>query len=64
MISKPDAQGKFKSVCYVIGAVSVGNPGMENDYATEYVCIASKGLSAACVCQKLCCSYENLFGVV
>ena len=53
-----------KSICYVIGAVSVGNPGMENDYVETSISIASCGLSAACVCAKLCCAYEQHWGVV
>ena len=45
----------LKSIAYVIGAVSVGNPGMENDLGIDdSICIASQGLSAACVCSKLC----------
>lgn len=32
----------FKSICYVIGAVSIGNPGMENDLGIDdSICIAS-----------------------
>jgi hypothetical protein len=31
----------FKSICYVIGAVSTGNPGMENNYVTESIKISS-----------------------
>lgn len=54
----------YKSVCYVIGAVSTGNPGMENNIVTESIKISSQSLSAACVCQKLCCSYERLWGVI
>ena len=30
--SPKDSEQWSKPVCYVIGAVSVGNPGMENDY--------------------------------
>ena len=56
---------QFKSICYVIGAVSVGNPGMENDLGVdESICIASCGLSAACVCSKVCEAYENHWGVI
>ena len=53
-----------KPICFVIGAVSVGNPGMENDYVQESICIASQGLSAACVCHKLCRAYEKHWNVV
>ena len=55
----------FKSICYVIGAVSVGNPGMENDFEIdESICIASQGLSAACVCSKVCMAYEQHWGIL
>ena len=54
-----------KSIAYVIGAVSVGNPGMENDLGIDdSICIASMGLSAAAVCSKLCRAYEEHWGVV
>lgn len=56
---------QFKSIAFVIGAVSVGNPGMENDLnVDELICIASTGLSAACVCSKVCKAYEEHWGVV
>ena len=56
---------QFKSIAFVIGAVSVGNPGMENDLSVDQsICIASQGLSAACVCSKVCQAYENHWGVV
>ena len=42
----------------------MGNPGMENDYVSESICIASCGLSAACVCSKLCAAYEEHWGVI
>ena len=33
---------QFKSIAFVIGAVSVGNPGMENDLSVDQsICIAS-----------------------
>ena len=55
----------FKPVCYVIWAVSVGNPGIENGLGIDAaICIASLGLSAACVCHKLCSAYEELWNVV
>ena len=56
--------GTPKSIAFVIGAVSVGNPGMENDYVDSCISIASCGLSAACVCAKVCCAYEQLWGVI
>lgn len=63
--SPSETPEKFKSIAFVIGAVSVGNPGMENDLdVDESICIASTGLSAACVCSKVCQSYEQHWGVV
>ena len=53
-----------KSIAFVVGAVSVGNPGMENDYVETSISIASCGLSAACVCTKICYAYEQHWGVV
>ena len=32
MLSPKGTEDWSKPICYVIGAVSVGNPGMENDY--------------------------------
>ena len=56
---------QFKSIAFVIGAVSVGNPGMENDLNVDAaVSIASTGLSAACVCSKVCQAYEDHWGVI
>eukprot|EP00351_Strombidinopsis_sp_SopsisLIS2011_P003263 CAMPEP_0116883094 /NCGR_PEP_ID=MMETSP0463-20121206/15538_1 /TAXON_ID=181622 /ORGANISM="Strombidinopsis sp, Strain SopsisLIS2011" /LENGTH=57 /DNA_ID=CAMNT_0004537359 /DNA_START=565 /DNA_END=734 /DNA_ORIENTATION=- len=37
-----------KPFAFVIGAVSIGNPGMENELVEESICISSKSLSAAC----------------
>ena len=53
-----------KPLVFVIGAVSVGNPGMENDLVTENISISQKGLSAANVCGKLCTAMEKLWGIV
>ena len=53
-----------KSIAFVIGAVSVGDPALDNDYVQESICIASCGLSAACVCAKLCSAYEEHWGIV
>jgi rRNA small subunit pseudouridine methyltransferase Nep1 len=55
---------RYKSICYVIGAVSVGNPGQENEFVTDSVCIASQGLSAACICAKITNAYEEHWQVV
>ena len=56
--AKELSPGAPKSIAFVVGAVSVGNPGMENDYVESSISIASCGLSAACVCTKICYAYE------
>ena len=54
-----------KPFVFVIGAVSVGNPGMENDLVSgENISISKHGLSAACVCGKMCTALEKLWRVV
>jgi rRNA small subunit pseudouridine methyltransferase Nep1 len=53
-----------KPLVFVIGAVSVGNPGQEADYINECVSISSYGLSAACVCSKVCFAFEDLWKVL
>ena len=57
---------KKKPLVFVIGAVSVGNPGMENDLGLEQenISISKHGLSAACVCGKVCVAMEKLWGVL
>ena len=57
---------KKKPLVFVIGAVSVGNPGMENDLGLEQenISISKFGLSAACVCGKICHAMEKLWEVV
>ena len=53
-----------KPVVFVIGAVSVGNPGMENEIVDESICISSYALSAACVCSKICFAFEDYWKVL
>ena len=57
-----------KPLVFVIGAVSVGNPGMDNDIVKENggenISISKHGLSAACVCGKICGAMEKLWRVV
>ena len=53
-----------KPLVFVIGAVSIGNPGMENDLVQESISISPHGLSAACVCGKLCYAMEKLWKVL
>ena len=52
-----------KPLVFVIGAVSVGNPGMENELVTENISISQHGLSAACVCGKICTAMQKLWNV-
>jgi rRNA small subunit pseudouridine methyltransferase Nep1 len=53
-----------KPIVFSIGAVSVGNPGMENDYVDECICVSNYPLSAACVCSKVCTYFEDLWKVM
>jgi rRNA small subunit pseudouridine methyltransferase Nep1 len=53
-----------KPLVFVIGAVSVGNPGMENDLVEESISISEHGLSAACVCGKITTAMEKLWEVL
>ena len=53
-----------KPFVFVIGAVSIGNPGMENELAHSNISISEHGLSAACVCGKICTAMEKLWMVV
>jgi rRNA small subunit pseudouridine methyltransferase Nep1 len=53
-----------KPFVFVIGAVSTGNPGMENDLVTENISISKHGLSAAVVCGKICTAMEKLWRIV
>jgi len=53
-----------KPVVFSIGAVSIGNSGMENDYVDESICISNYSLSAACVCSKLCDAFEDLWKIL
>lgn len=53
-----------KPLCFVIGAVSVGNPGMENELVTRSISISKHGLTAANVCGKLVVAMEKLWKIV
>lgn len=53
-----------KPIVFVIGAVSTGNPGMENDYVDECICVSNYSLSAACVCSKVCTYFEDHWKVL
>ena len=53
-----------KPFVFVIGAVSVGNPGMENELVQENISISDNGLTAACVCGKITTAMEKLWRVV
>lgn len=53
-----------KPIVFVIGAVSVGNPAMENDYVDESICVSNYSLSAACVCSKVTTYFEDMWKVL
>ena len=53
-----------KPLVFVIGSVSVGNPGMEADYVDECISISNYSLSGACVCSKVCFAFEQLWKVL
>mmetsp|Transcript_23709 Transcript_23709/g.18128 ORF Transcript_23709/g.18128 Transcript_23709/m.18128 type:complete len:114 (+) Transcript_23709:451-792(+) len=59
-----EAADSKKPIVFVIGAVSVGNPGMEADYINECICISNYSLSAACVCSKVCFALEDAWKVL
>ncbi len=58
---------------FVVGAVSVGHPGIYNIYVIsianhlefidDSISISNYGLSAACVCSKLTEAFEEKWGV-
>ena len=57
---------KKKPLVFVIGAVSIGNPGMDNDLGLdqENISISKHGLSAACVCGKVTYAMERYWGIL
>jgi rRNA small subunit pseudouridine methyltransferase Nep1 len=54
-------------ITFVIGAVAHCDPVTESNFGEEYVeqkvSISGHGLSASCVCSKICHEFEHLFGV-
>ena len=65
ILSPKGTDKETKPIAFVIGAVSVGNPGMENDIVGDTsICISNTGLSAACVCAKICTAYEEHWGII
>ncbi len=52
-----------KPVLFSVGAVSHGNPGMENDYVTDSICISKFSLSASVALSKICNAYESLWNI-
>jgi rRNA small subunit pseudouridine methyltransferase Nep1 len=52
-----------KPILFSVGAVSHGNPGMENDYVTDSICISKFSLSASVALSKLCNAFENHWNV-
>ncbi|CAD7945265.1 unnamed protein product [Amoebophrya sp. A120] len=60
-------QTAFLPITFVIGAVAHCDPASESnfglDYTTEKISISPFGLSASCVCSKLCHEFEHLWNV-
>lgn len=52
-----------KPIVFVVGAVSVGNPGMEIGELDDCICISEYALSAANCCSKLTTAFESEWGV-
>ena len=52
-----------KPILFSVGAVSHGNPGMENDYVNDSICISKFSLSASVALSKICNAYENFWNV-
>ena len=50
-------------ICFIVGAVSTGDPALEIEGIDDCVCISGFPLSAACVGAKLTTAYEQLWGV-
>ena len=65
LLSPKGTAKETKPIAFVVGAVSVGNPGMENDIVGDTsICISKTGLSAACVCAKICTAYEEHWNII
>jgi rRNA small subunit pseudouridine methyltransferase Nep1 len=49
---------------FVVGAVAKGNPGMENDYVQESICVSKYSLSAAYAIAKILFGFESLWKIL
>eukprot|EP01017_Pseudomicrothorax_dubius_P007083 TRINITY_DN12141_c0_g1_i1.p1 TRINITY_DN12141_c0_g1~~TRINITY_DN12141_c0_g1_i1.p1 ORF type:complete len:113 (-),score=25.61 TRINITY_DN12141_c0_g1_i1:96-434(-) len=50
-------------IVFVVGAVAKGNPGMENDYIDDCICISKFGLSAAYCVSKILIAFEDHWNI-
>jgi len=61
------AKKNFMPITFVIGAVAHCDPASESgfgqDYLSDKISISPFGLSASCVCSKLCHEFEHLWNV-
>jgi len=48
-----------ESICFVIGAVAHGNPGMENTYVDDCISISKYGLTASVCLNRILNAFEN-----
>ena len=51
-------------IVFVVGAVAKGNPGMENPYVQDGVCISKYPLSASYAVSKILYAFEQNWKVV
>ena len=51
-----------KPIVMVIGAMSQGD--LDIDYATDSISVSAYPLSASVVCSKVCCAFEELWGIL
>lgn len=62
-----DENGAGKPLVFVVGAVAHGDPVSEANFGANYVeepiSICPWGLSASCVCSKLCNEFEHLWDI-
>ena len=50
-------------ICFVIGGVAKGNPGMEADYIDDSICIYRYSLSASCCLSRIIQTYEDFWEI-
>ena len=56
------ALDKSKPVAMVIGAMSQGD--LDIDYANDSISVSAYPLSASVVCSKVCCAFEDIWGIL